>query len=83
MDCHQNARLTVYSGKRLARLVLEQEYTRKAVAIALHVSEKTAAKWVCRYRQSGPAGLADRSSKPHRSSRQTPTTLLEKVFELR
>jgi transposase InsO family protein len=83
MDYHQNARLTVHSRERLARLVLEQGYTLKAAARAFHVSEKTAAKWVRRYRQFGPAGLEDLSSKPHRSPRQTPSTLLEKVFELR
>jgi transposase InsO family protein len=83
MDYHQNARLTVHSRERLARLVLEHGYTLKAAAMAFHVSEKTAAKWVRRYRQYGAAGLEDLSSKPHRSPRQTPFTLLEKVFQLR
>jgi len=83
MDYHQNARLTVHSRERLARLVVEQGCTLRAAARAFHVSEKTAAKWVRRYRQLGPAGLEDRSSKPHRSPRQTPSTLLEKVFQLR
>ena len=83
MDYHQNARLTVHSRERLARLVVEQGYTQKAAAIAFHVSEKTAAKWVRRYRQCGAAGLADLSSKPHRSPRQTPSILLEKVLQLR
>ncbi len=83
MDYHQNARLTIHSRERLARLVVEQGYTLKAAAIAFHVSGKTAAKWVRRYRQLGPAGLEDLSSKPHRSPRQTPSALLEKVFELR
>ena len=82
MDYHQNARLTVHSRERLARVV-EQGWTLRAAARAFHVSEKTAAKWVRRYRQFGPDGLEDRSSKPHRSPRQTPSTLLEKAFELR
>ena len=83
MDYHQNARLTVHSREQLARLVVERGYTRKAAAIAFHVSEKTAAKWVRRYRQFGLAGLRDLSSKPHRSPRQTLSTLLEKVLQLR
>ena len=83
MDYHQNARLTVHSRERLARLVVEQGYTRKAAAMAFRVSEKTAAKWVRRFQRSGSAGLEDLSSRPHRSPRQTPSTLLEKVFELR
>ena len=83
MDYHKNARLTVHSRERLARLVVEQGYTLKAAAMAFYVSEKTAAKWVHRYRQFGRAGLVDLSSRPHRSPRQTPSTLLEKVFQLR
>ncbi len=83
MDYLQNARLTVHSRESLARLVLEQGYTLKAAAVAFHVSDRTAAKWVRRYRQFGPAGLGDLSSKPHRSPRQTPSTLWEKVLQLR
>jgi len=67
MDYHQNARLTVHSRERLARLVVEQGYTQKAAARAFHVSERTAGKWVRRYRQGGSQALSDLSSKPHRS----------------
>lgn len=83
MDYHQNARLTVHSRERLARLVVEQGSTLKGAAIVFHVSGKTAAKWVRRYRQFGPGGLEDLSSKPHRSPRQTPSILLERVLVLR
>jgi len=83
MDYHQNARLTIHSRERLARLVLQQGYTHKAAAVAFHVSEKTAAKWVRRYQRSGPDGLEDLSSRPHRSPRQTTSSLLERVLSLR
>jgi transposase InsO family protein len=83
MDYHQNARLTIHSREQMARLVVEHGYTQKAAARAFYVSEKTAAKWVRRYRQSGSAGLNDLSSRPHCSPRQTPSNLLEKVLELR
>jgi transposase InsO family protein len=83
MDYHQNARLTVHSRAQLARLVVEQGHTQRAAARAFHVSEKTAAKWVRRYRQLGPVGLRDLSSRPQRSPLQTPSTLLEKVLQLR
>lgn len=83
MDYHKNARLTVHSREQLARRVIEEGYTRKAAARAFCVSERTASKWVRRYRQSGAAGLKDLSSKPHRSPRQTSSTLLEKVLEQR
>jgi transposase InsO family protein len=83
MDYHKNARLVVHSREQLARLVIEQGQTRKAAALAFHVSEKTAAKWVRRYREQGAAGLRDRSSKPHRSPRKTTSPLLERVLSLR
>ena len=83
MDYHQNVRLTVYSREQLARLVAERSGTLKAAAAAFNVSAKTAAKWVRRYREHGRAGLADLSSRPHRCPRQTPSILLEKVFQLR
>ena len=35
------------------------------------------------YQEQGPAGLRDRSSRPHRSPRGTPSTLLERVLALR
>jgi transposase InsO family protein len=83
MDYHQNARLTIHSREQLAKMVLERGGTLKASAAAFQVSARTAAKWVRRYRESGPAGLADLSSRPHRSPRQTSSSLLEKVLVLR
>jgi transposase len=78
MDYHQNARLTVHSREQMAKMVVAEGRTLKAAAAVFNVSAKTAAKWTRRYRQSGPAGLKDRSSKPHRSPRQTSSTFLEK-----
>ncbi len=83
MDYHQNARLTVHSRERLAKMVLHRRSTLKASAAMFNVSAKTASKWVRRYRELGPAGLKDLSSKPHRSPRQTSSPLLEKVLVLR
>ena len=83
MDYHQNARLTVHSRERLAKMVVEQGDTLKAAAAAFNVSAKTAAKWAGRYREHGRSGLQDRSSRPHRSPRRTSSSLLEKVFALR
>ncbi len=80
MDYHKNARLVVHSREQLARLVMEQGQTRKAVALAFHVSQKTAAKWVRRYREQGAAGLRDRSSKPHRSPRKNHISFIRKGF---
>jgi transposase InsO family protein len=83
MDIHQNARLTLRSREDLARFVLEQGFTRKAAAAAFRVSAKTVAKWVGRFQRDGPAGLRDRSSRPHRSPRRVIETLQQRVIELR
>src|SRR5271170_4005887 len=83
MDYHQNARLTIHSREQLAKIVVERGCTLKAAAAAFNVSAKTAAKWVRRYREHGTSGLRDRSSRPNRSARSTPSSLLEKVLVLR
>jgi transposase InsO family protein len=83
MDYHQNARLTVHSRAQMAKLVIDGGFPLKAAAAAFHVSGKTAAKWVGRYRNSATEGMKDRSSKPHRSPRKTSSSSLEKVLELR
>ena len=83
MDIHKNARLSFRSREELARFVVEQGATRKAAAAAFRVSAKTAGKWVGRYRQFGVADLADHSSRPHRSPRQTNSFLVERVLALR
>jgi transposase len=57
MDYHQNARLTIHSRERLAGRVLAEGCTLKLAAASFGVSAKTTAKWVCRYRELGPAGL--------------------------
>jgi transposase InsO family protein len=83
MDYHKNAPWTAVSRERLARIVVEGGVRLGPAAARFSVSSKTAAKWVGRYRQLGAAGLADRSSRPHRSPRQTSSLLVEKVFALR
>jgi len=83
MDYHKNAPWTAVSRERLARMVIEDGLTVNAAALRFTVSAKTAAKWVGRYRLLGAAGLADRSSRPHRSPRQTSSSFIEKVLVLR
>jgi len=83
MDCHQNARLTMRSRETLAGKVLLEGCTLKQAAACFSVSAKTAAKWVRRCREEGPAGLRDRSSRPHRLRRPTSVKLIERVEQLR
>jgi transposase InsO family protein len=83
MDYHQNARLTVHSREQMARKVVVEGLTLKRAAARVNVSEKTAAKWVRRYRDAGSSGLGDRSSRPRRLRQPTPPELVARVEALR
>jgi transposase InsO family protein len=47
------------------------------------VSRKTAYKWLRRWREGGPDGLADRPRRPHASPARTPDALERLVLDLR
>src|ERR1700724_1051061 len=82
MNVHKNARLTPYGRERIALQVASGQ-TPKAVSEAAGVCPRTTRKWVERYRREGPAGLRDRSSRPHRLYRPTPQAIVDKVTALR
>ena len=83
MDIHKNARLTTHGRAEIARRVLVEGQTPKAVATAFGVCLKTVRKWVGRFRQEGAEGLADRSSRPHTLYRPTPQLIADRIGELR
>jgi transposase InsO family protein len=83
MNIHKNARTTRYSRAEMVRRVTELHETPKAVATAFGVSSRTVTKWLARHRAEGPAGLADRSSRPHRLHKPTPTATTEQIVALR
>src|SRR5436190_12605841 len=72
---HANAALTPRARLRLARLIVENEWSIPRAAERYDVSWKTAKKWADRYEAEGPAGMADRSSRPHRQPNQTPVSV--------
>jgi transposase InsO family protein len=47
------------------------------------VSWPTAKRWADRYRELGEAGMADRSSRPHRQPNRTPAPLVRKIVHKR
>jgi transposase InsO family protein len=63
---HANARLTQFGRLLLVQRITELGWPPAQAAEALGVSRATAYKWLGRYRAQGRAGLADRSSRPHR-----------------
>ena len=83
MNVHKNARSTAHSRADLVRRVTVEGQARQAVATAFGVTVKTVGKWVARFRSEGATGLVDRSSRPHRLHRPTPTAIVERVEVLR
>jgi transposase InsO family protein len=83
MTLHRNARTCPESRRLLARRVLERGWTAKAAAEAAGISERTAGKWIKRYREQGEEGLLDRSSAPNRVANRTPDERVEAILKLR
>ncbi len=82
MKLHGNAR-TCPKSRRLLVDRLEGEWSLTEAAEAAGVSERTAAKWLARWRSEGEAGLQDRSSAPHTVPNRTPETRVEAIAALR
>ncbi|WP_432846037.1 IS481 family transposase [Amycolatopsis sp. CA-161197] len=80
---HPNAALTPRARLRLARLIVEEGWTATTAARMFMVAPRTAGKWAARYRAEGRAGMADRSSRPHRSPAATPEQLVRRIVGLR
>jgi len=80
---HPNAALTPKARLRLARLVVEQDWTISQAARRFEVSYRTARRWVVRYLEMGAAGMLDRSSRPFHHPNRTPRHLVRKIVHLR
>ncbi|NYJ34370.1 IS481 family transposase [Nocardiopsis aegyptia] len=80
---HANARLAPAGRLALARCVVDDQWPLRRAAERFQVAVTTARKWAGRYRQHGEAGMHDRSSRPARSPRRTPTRRERRVIKLR
>ena len=80
---HANAPLTELGRLRLARCVVDDGWPLRRAAERFQVSPVTAKRWADRYRIEGPAGMHDRSSRPHHSPNRTPRPIERKVLHLR
>jgi transposase InsO family protein len=83
MRIHANARTTPKSRRLLVRRIEDEDWSVTAAAEAAGVTERTARKWLARWRAEGEAGLQDRSSRPKRIPHRTPERQLELVELLR
>jgi transposase InsO family protein len=80
---HANAALTPRARLRLARLVVDRGWPVARAAERYDVSWPTAKRWADRYRQLGPAGMGDASSRPHHSPNRTPAPVVRRIVHLR
>ena len=83
MKLHANARTCPKSRRLIVKRVNEEGWSLAAAAQAAGVSERTAAKWLVRWRAEGEAGLLDRSSAPKRKPTQLPTDRVAVIEALR
>jgi len=80
---HRNAKLTPASRRLLVHRVRELAWRVTEAAQAAGVARQTAYKWLARYDAEGPAGLEDRSCRPHRLRCRTPRRLVQRMRQLR
>ncbi len=80
---HRNAALTEKARLRLARLIVDERWSAATAAEMFMVSTVTARKWAARYRAEGPAGMADRSSRPRSCPHRTSEDLKRRIVALR
>lgn len=83
MNTHYNARLTAWGRAELVRRVLIDREPPAVVAAALRISPNTVYKWLRRFAEEGLAGLAQRSSRPHRCPRATAARVVRRILRLR
>lgn len=85
MKVHANAKTIPVMRLLLVRRVLEERWKVAEVAAAFGISERTAYRWLARWR-AGDRELTDRSSAPKRVPRRTPhavEVMIEKLRRLR
>ena len=83
MKLHANARTCPNSRRLLVERIRGQRWSVTAAAEAAGVSERTAYRWLARWRAEGEAGLLDRSSAPKRVPHRTPPDRVEAIAALR
>ena len=83
MKLHGNARLSVKGRELLVARVEDAGWSLTEAAEAAGVSDRTAAKWLARYRADGREGLLDRSSAPAVVANRTSEQRVEVIAALR
>ena len=83
MKMHANARLSLKGRELLIDRVENAGWSLSAAAEAAGISDRTARKWLARYRAEGRDGLLDRSSAPAVVANRTEERRVEVIAALR
>lgn len=83
MRIHANARTCPNSRRLLVKRIEEEGWSLMVAAEAAGISERSARKWLSRWRAEGEAGLLDRSSAPKRVPSRLEADRLEAIEALR
>lgn len=83
MNIHSHAGTSPRSRGLLVDRVENQGWAVGDAAEAMGISTRTVRKWLRRYREHGPAGLLDRSSRPHRMPNQLSVAWQDQILQLR
>jgi transposase InsO family protein len=82
VQIHGNAKLVPSARLLLVQRVLEEHWKIADIAVAFGISQRTAYRWLARWR-AGDRELLDRSSTPKRVPRRTPRVLEALIEQLR
>lgn len=83
MNIHSLAKTTPAQRREMVRMVREEQRTVEEAAQRFVVTVRTVYKWLARFRDEGPAGLQDRSSRPRSSPRQLEQEVVDRLSALR
>jgi transposase InsO family protein len=83
MMVHASARLSPIGRRLLVDRIERESFSVWEAAEAAGISERTARKWLARWRAEGEAGLLDRSSAPGRVANRTCERRVEVIVALR
>ena len=68
---------------RWIKPILDKELTIKQVAKVCPFSERSLKYWLANFRESGAAGLENKSTRPKSQPNETPIRIKERIIELR
>jgi transposase InsO family protein len=83
MNAHKNARLTFYSRALMIRRIREEGWPAGKAAASAGVSQRTAYKWLARYRDGGAAALHNAKPVPHRVGHRLAEAQIAAIATLR